>query len=425
MPTKFIVAALGTWGDVLPAFGIALALQRKGLDVEVHSSPYYQEHLSECGLQFFAIGNLDDFRAALVDPRLWRETENVAVYRDYFLQSGLSSLPDRTLAYPKDQDLFFIAHPMLVCSVNLVKQLRANVRVCTYLLSPAHSSEDRQVMSFRSTVLPKVFPRFALRAFKKTLSSLYVDTVLLEDINHHRRARGLPRIKSYLDEIHDTPEFHLNLFPQWFAPSLHAPPPRILQGDFVLHTRTPSKELGPDLERFIAGGDRPVAFLFGQCAQGLRRTIEDIARHYPGPSRRAVVITADRTLLPEVLPEHLHWAPYAPLDTLLAACKGIVHYGGIGTMAQALKAATPQIALPFIFDQYENSIHMSRLGVGEVIPASRANGQKIRALADRLFQSEAVRRRCQAVAERFTLQDPTDAIADLLVSAARSVAARE
>jgi rhamnosyltransferase subunit B len=268
--------------------------------------------------------------------------------------------------------------------------------------------------------LPKIFPRFALRAFKKILSSRYVDAVLLEDINLHRRARGLPRIKSYQDEIHDTPEFHLNLFPQWFAPSLHASPPRILQGDFVLHTRTPSKELAPDLERFIAGGDRPVAFLFGQCAQGLRRTIEDIARHYPGPSRRAVVVTPDRTLLPEVLPEHLHWTPYAPMDTLLAACKGIVHYGGIGTIAQALKAATPQIALPFIFDQYENAIHMSRLGVGEVIPASRANAKKIIAVADRLFHSEQVRRRCESVADRFTPQDPTDAIADLLDSAARS-----
>ncbi len=424
MPTKFIVAALGSWGDVLPAVGIALALQRRGLDVEFHTSPYYQEYLRECGLEFCAIGTLDDFRAALADPRLWRESESVAVYRDYFLRLGLSSLPERTLAYPKDLDLFFIAHLMLVCSVNLVKQLRANVRVCTYLLSPAYSSEDREVMSLRSTVLPKLFPRFALRAFKKILSSLYVDAVLLEDINLHRRARGLPRIKSYQDEIRDTPEFHLNLFPQWFAPSLHELPPRILQGDFVLHTRTPSKELGPDLERFIAGGDRPVAFLFGQCAQGLRRTIEDIARHYPGPSRRAVIVTPDRTLLPEVLSEHLHWAPYAPMDTLLAACKGIVHYGGIGTIAQALKAATPQIALPFIFDQYENAIHMSRLGVGEVIPAPRATSKRIIAAADRLFQSEHVRRRCEAIAHRFTPQDPTDAIADLLDSAARSLGPR-
>jgi UDP:flavonoid glycosyltransferase YjiC (YdhE family) len=63
---------------------------------------------------------------------------------------------------------------------------------------------------------------------------------------------------------------------------------------------------------------------------------------------------------------------------------------------------------------------MSRLGVGEVIPASRANAKKIIAVADRLFHSEQVRRRCESVADRFTPQDPTDAIADLLDSAARS-----
>ncbi len=48
MQMRFIVATLGTWGDVLPAFGIALALKRKGLDVEVHSLPYYQDHLRAC-----------------------------------------------------------------------------------------------------------------------------------------------------------------------------------------------------------------------------------------------------------------------------------------------------------------------------------------------------------------------------------------
>jgi vancomycin aglycone glucosyltransferase len=42
----------------------------------------------------------------------------------------------------------------------------------------------------------------------------------------------------------------------------------------------------------------------------------------------------------------------------------VVHHGGTGTMAAAAKAGIPQIAFPFMADQFQNSAQLVKLGLG-------------------------------------------------------------
>ncbi|MDO7203053.1 hypothetical protein Q5M85_01045 [Paraclostridium bifermentans] len=43
--------------------------------------------------------------------------------------------------------------------------------------------------------------------------------------------------------------------------------------------------------------------------------------------------------------------PYAPHNLLFPLSKGIMHHGGVGTMASALKSGKPQLIMPFSVDQ--------------------------------------------------------------------------
>ncbi|WP_394698486.1 glycosyltransferase [uncultured Desulfobacter sp.] len=42
------------------------------------------------------------------------------------------------------------------------------------------------------------------------------------------------------------------------------------------------------------------------------------------------------------MPENIHYCEYAPFSRLFPKAAAVVHHGGIGTCAQALKAGIPQ-----------------------------------------------------------------------------------
>jgi UDP:flavonoid glycosyltransferase YjiC (YdhE family) len=54
---------------------------------------------------------------------------------------------------------------------------------------------------------------------------------------------------------------------------------------------------------------------------------------------------------------------YAPFSQLFSRVEAVVHHGGIGTAAQALRAGRPQLAVPYGFDQFDNAERLVRLRV--------------------------------------------------------------
>src|SRR5262249_31774015 len=71
--------------------------------------------------------------------------------------------------------------------------------------------------------------------------------------------------------------------------------------------------------------------------------------------RRAVVLTPHREQVPAPLPAGALWLPYVPLAALLPRAAALVHHGGIGTTAEALRAGVPQVIVPLAYDQFDNA----------------------------------------------------------------------
>jgi UDP:flavonoid glycosyltransferase YjiC (YdhE family) len=80
--------------------------------------------------------------------------------------------------------------------------------------------------------------------------------------------------------------------------------------------------------------------------------------------RRCIVLTKHRHQLPATLPASALHCPFAPFHELFPLCAAVVHHGGIGTTARALASGTPQLILPFGFDQMDNAARVERLGAG-------------------------------------------------------------
>jgi rhamnosyltransferase subunit B len=96
------------------------------------------------------------------------------------------------------------------------------------------------------------------------------------------------------------------------------------------------------------------------------------------------------------------WQPYVPLSALLPRASALVHHGGIGTTAEALRSGTPQLISPFAWDQFDNAARVASLGAGMVMPANRLRPDRLADRLDALTNRDTFRARCALLAARFT-----------------------
>ena len=76
---RILLIPVGSAGDVHPYVGVALALQRRGHDVRVITSPYFASLLDRVGLPLIPLGTVDDFRTLFNDPLLWNPFHGINV----------------------------------------------------------------------------------------------------------------------------------------------------------------------------------------------------------------------------------------------------------------------------------------------------------------------------------------------------------
>ena len=108
---------------------------------------------------------------------------------------------------------------------------------------------------------------------------------------------------------------------------------------------------------------------------------------------------------------------YAPHSLVFPHAEAIVHQGGVGTTAQALRAGVPQLIVPATADQPDNAARVARLGVGRTL--LRAEYEPVRGAQEvgMLLRRGAYRARAQELSRRISLEDGAAAAADILESA--------
>jgi UDP:flavonoid glycosyltransferase YjiC (YdhE family) len=74
---------------------------------------------------------------------------------------------------------------------------------------------------------------------------------------------------------------------------------------------------------------------------------------------------------PASLPNGVVAFDYAPFSQLFPRTAAIVHQGGIGTTAQAMRSGHPMLVMPYAYDQPDNAESLTRLGIARTIPRHR------------------------------------------------------
>lgn len=363
---KIVMATIGSLGDLHPMLALATELARRGHHPTIASTPFYREKILALGFAFHPLRpDWDPTDGALIAQCQEIKSGPEILFRKLILPHLRDTYAD-LLAATADVDLMLAGE--LVFAAPLVAEKRG-LPWASVILSPT---------SFFSAHDPSLLVNVpALYWFRN--AGWLVNRALLDTgkfINRHwwapvRELRRELGIRLQCDPIfHDkfSPDLVLALFSGVFAKPQRDWPRQTIQPGFVFHDREPNDAARAVLHRFLTDGDPPLVFTQGSTAV-----------HHPG-SFYEVSVAAARLLKKRVLligtdrftdGSNLLSAPYASYAEVFPYAAAIVHQGGSGTTAQALRAGRPQLIVPFGWDQPDNGLRIERLGAGRCLTRAR------------------------------------------------------
>jgi rhamnosyltransferase subunit B len=196
------------------------------------------------------------------------------------------------------------------------------------------------------------------------LEKMVVDPLMAPPLNAFRAELGLPPVVRLFGRWMHSPQRVIGLFPAWFAPPQPDWPPNLSLTGFVDY-QPEDAPLTPETEAFLARGDAPIVFTPGSAMQHGDRFFRAAIEASQRLGKRAILLTRFREQLPAKLPDGFLHVAWVQLGRLLPYADALVYHGGMGTMAQALKAGLPQLIVPFAHDQPDNANRLKALGIAE------------------------------------------------------------
>ena len=135
--------------------------------------------------------------------------------------------------------------------------------------------------------------------------------------------------------------------------------------------------LPPALQQFLAAGEPPIVFTLGSAIVMIPGTFyEESIQAATRLSRRAVLLIG-KNQPPANLPQDTIAIDYVPHSQIFPHACAIVHQGGVGTTAQALRAGVPTLIMPYSYDQPDNAARVKRLGTSRTIDRAEYTASKV------------------------------------------------
>ncbi len=408
---KVLLASLGTAGDIHPFLAIGRHLREHGHSAELISNPVFAPLATRAGIDFTPVGELAHFNATFAHPSVWHPLNGFGVMWRYLARPAIPATLARLEAAADEADTVALYSPFLMPAPRIARETRG-LRVVSAWTAPQmlprfapplwlagrHISTDVCAADAREAVL--------------ALDRNKMQPLALPDVESARSARGLPALERsiFLEWIH-SPLLSIALFPECFAAATPEWPRPHLHAGFPLYDDDAAAGLDPALARFLDAGAPPVVFTAGTAMHDATPFFAEAVVASNALGLRAILLTQHLSQVPAALPPGVLHMPYAPFSLLLPRARALVHHGGVGTLAQALRARLPQLVVPQAYDQFDNASRLEALGVAHAIH-QREDGSR-QPLEDALAQllaDTSVPAACARVARELAGQHPLERV---------------
>ncbi|HWR17423.1 MAG TPA: nucleotide disphospho-sugar-binding domain-containing protein [Terriglobales bacterium] len=406
-----LLPTLGSAGDVHPTIALALALRDRGHRATVITSPYFKEQIEYLGLGFAPVGTVEGAQQVLANPDLWHPRRGFEVIARSVMVPSIPAIYD-AIASRADRNTVVVASGISFGA--RIAQDKLGIPTATLHLQPSivRSQVDNGLAGYVRISASQ--PMWFKKAFFRLVDWFVVDKYLKRPINEFRASLGLAPVDRIFHQWIHSPDLVLAFFPEWFAPRQPDWPANLHCVGFVLWDAAGHAPVPPDAERFLEQGEPPVIFTPGSAASTLHRFFEQSVKALEGTSVRAMMVTNFPEQLPPNLPSNIRQFGYLPFSEVLPRAALLVHHGGIGTIAQAIKAGIPHLVVPNGHDQFDNGWRIEQLGLGVSIHGTRYKAEKVKAALRKLLHDEALRKRCREYADRIDSEASLNRACDLV-----------
>lgn len=320
---RAVLTNAGSMGDVQPLLALALELKRNNHEPLLALAPYFGPYVKRLGLEFVPVG------PDLNYPELQRRDTTM-------MMQGVSPL-----------DLMLESLPLLSSMLSQVfEELRDACGKADILISGHLQMTSRMVHELTHIPFVSVqmnhFGGMQPQAFRQALLSI---------LNPFRARYGLPPIGDPIHKDANSPQLALYAISKYFrSPDADWPEHYHVTGFYFLD----EKQQEPDrrLTEFLEAGEPPVAITFSSVAHEDPQALTALLLEaIESAGCRAIIQRGWSGLAKGEMPSHVCAVDFVQHTWLFPRAACVVHHGGAGTTASAIRAGTPAVIVPYVGDQ--------------------------------------------------------------------------
>jgi rhamnosyltransferase subunit B len=412
-PDKIVLATFGTHGDLHPFIAVALGLRERGFNPVVATYSNYRDNVQAAGLAFHPLRpSMDQIESDLNMSRsamLRAARKNPEIILTKFFLPYLRQSYEDALAVISDAKLVFTNSvafgPKLAAEKLRLPHIGVVLQPYTLISAfdpPIVSNAERlSRLAYRGGI-------HSTRAFLQLAK--FVSKKWARPIRQFRRQIGLPATSlNPFFEGQFTGARALGLYSHLLGEVQPDFPPGFVIGGFAYYDGAENATV-PELKlsSFLERGPPPLVFTLGTSAVHDSAQFVEVACDAVRELAERAVIVLDEPSAPGAVDqtrEDILITGYVPYSRVFARAKVIIHHGGIGTTAQALKSGRPQLIAPYFVDQPDNAARVERLGVARIISHHRWTTNRVTRELRTLISNQNFSARAEAVARELAKED--------------------
>ena len=397
---RVVLATVGSRGDVQPMLALAKAFAARGHVALVAAPPNFESWVNSLGFDFAPLGlDMQVFLAENRDIMTGKPLKMLQEMSRYFNEQ--IPLQAQQLKPACDNADAVIYGGLAFAAPTVAEHLRLPVLGVLYTTCLLPSSQHPPV-NIPWHGLPNWMNDLLWRA-----NRLLGDSLGLKTLNTMRASFGLPRVDHLRRHVFEDHPLIIA------ADEVLFPPDPLWKGRYPYANFIFFDDPAPldrELEAWLADGEPPVFVGFGSMSgAGTDRVENMIVEAVSATGRRCIVGAGWAGLGAGALPPGWRVVREAPHGLLFPRTAAVVHHGGSGTTAQALRAGVPQVLLPLILDQFHHAHRLHLAGIApRPVPMEKITATELAGAIQAALQLPAGPR--QAAAARLRASDGREKI---------------
>lgn len=388
---KLIFVAFGSLGDIYPLISIAREMN-KNHDVIFLTNEYFKNIVKSAGLTFFQMGDIDEQLAALESKSSTGETNEGKIHR---FENIIGKNFERAFSYIEKlvrdgEQLIVVSHGNLSPAVPACEKFNIPLILTYYAPSQIPYNAEDTILYLTMQGKKEFYARHIYLPVIKFLSRLSFD--IKPAYNEYRKKFDLPPIRNMFEKIFDllrlkkyphtqlfTP-LEIGLIPYWFCEPINKKMESIKFVGFPFYDERQEAD-ETVIEEFIRSHGKPIIFTPGTAVEDVEQFCSEIipiCRKLGSPgifASKHGQAAFEKLNKPGDVP--LLFLKHADFSFLLPKSRCLIHHGGIGTIAQAVRARIPQIVRPRMYDQPVNGLRVMMNGLGGCLSPQAFNAESV------------------------------------------------